>query len=77
MSDVSLRTKALALIECSGKSDCKGCTWEDDDEVCEAIHRGKFLMSDTGKILNELLEENEILRERIAIMEVEREDDLK
>jgi len=75
MSDASLRTRALALIECSRRNNCEGCTWLDDG-VCEA-HRGKFLLSNFGKILSELLEENEILRERIAIMEVEREDDLK
>ena len=85
MSNVSLRGKAYALIECSLrkniKQGCKGCIW--DDEVCEEIECGES-EGVKREVIQRLLEEidrleneNAVLRERIAIMEVEREDDLK
>lgn len=105
MSIKSLRTKALALIECRERDDCNGCTWN-GDEVCDEVY-GKtslivaelidkidWLIEENAvkdekieqldddnaalDIMNEKLkEENAVLKERIAIMEVEREDDLK
>lgn len=78
---VSLRTKAYALIECSLRVSCKYCVW--NSKVCEAIEHGQsegVKREVIGALLDEIdrLEvENAVLKERIAIMEVEMEDDLK
>lgn len=77
MSDVSLRTKALALIECVVSERCARCSWY-RDEVCKMVyHKTEFIVTDLLDENERLEEENAVLRERIAIMEVEMEDDLK
>ena len=52
MSEVSLRTKARALIACSASDDCRECAWYGNNDVCDNVY-GK-----TGLIVKELLEEN-------------------
>jgi len=75
MSDVSLRAKAYALIECSLRVSCKHCVW--NNKVCEAIEHGQsegvkreVIQCLLGEI-DKLEEENAVLKERIAIMEVD------
>lgn len=106
MSEVSLRTKARALIACSASDDCRECAWYGNNDVCDNVYgkTGLIVKELTDKIdwlieenavkdekieqldddnaaldiMNEKLkEENAVLKERIAIMEVEREDDIK
>ena len=62
MSEVSLRTKARALIACSASDDCRECAWYGNNDVCDNVY-GK-----TGLIVKELLEENDKLQEEIAVL---------
>ena len=78
MSEVSLRTKALALMDCSESDDCRECAWYGNNDVCDNVYaKTRLIVNELLEENDKLKEENEVLKERIAIMEVEREDDLK